>query len=375
MSAPTPEVAPRCRNDGRGKDTESSVKADTVILALFGVGAYLLSIKYEGLESLYEFSRTYEDWELDEIFTAFLIFLFGLAIFAIRRVSDLRAEIAHRKTAEQGLISCRADLQRRVDAATAELRTTARELEAALAREREINELQRQFVSMASHEFRTPLAIIDGIAQRMKRRADRLTPQEAIERVDKIRAAVARMTRLMESTLMAARRDQGQVGVDIRPCDVRRVIGDVCARQQEIARKHNISCDCVDLPETIQADSSALDQILTNLLSNAVKYSPASPDIAVKAFGDGDHVVIQVSDRGLGIDADDLPQMFGRFFRARNSTGIVGTGIGLNLVKTLVEMHGGSVGVDSTLGEGSTFAVRLPIQGPAGIAAADGVAA
>ena len=118
------------------------------------------------------------------------------------------------------------------------------------------------------------------------------------------------------------------------------------------------------LPETIRADASALDQVLTNLLSNAVKYAPGEPDIQVEAYSDGGQVVIQVRDHGLGIDEDDLAKLGERFFRAKTSNGIAGTGIGLNLVKTLVEMHDGSISIQSKQGKGSTFTVRLPVAGP-----------
>jgi signal transduction histidine kinase len=95
-----------------------------------------------------------------------------------------------------------------------------------------------------------------------------------------------------------------------------------------------------------------------------VKYSPSAPQIDVVARGKGDTVQISVSDHGLGIDEEDLPSMFERFFRAKTSTGIAGTGIGLNLSMTLVNMHGGSIAVDSRKGEGSTFTICLPVDGP-----------
>ena len=240
-----------------------------------------------------------------------------------------------------------------------------RELEAALNKQKELNELQRQFVSMASHEFRTPLAIIDATAQRLKKRADRMSSDDALSRIDKIRHAVARMTQLMESTLTAARLEDGRVAVDIRPCPIERIIHEACARHQDIAKNHVISCDTAGLPELIRADANALEQILTNLLSNAVKYAPQSPNVGVDAYCDHGDIVIEVTDHGIGIDADDLPNMFNRFFRAKTSAGIAGTGIGLNLVKTLAEMHGGTVAVASTKGVGSKFSVRLPIDGPA----------
>ena len=113
----------------------------------------------------------------------------------------------------------------------------------------------------------------------------------------------------------------------------------------------------------IFADHRLLDQVFTNLLSNAVKYSPDSPLIEVKGWNDEENALITVTDQGVGIPANDLPHMFGQFFRAKTSEGIKGTGIGLNVVKEFVEMHGGSVGVDSLEGEGSTFTVRIPIGG------------
>jgi len=107
-----------------------------------------------------------------------------------------------------------------------------------------------------------------------------------------------------------------------------------------------------------------VEQMLANLLSNAVKYAPDAPNIEVKARKEGNHMVISVRDHGIGIDEDELHRIGERFFRAKTSTGIAGTGIGINLVKTLVEIHGGTVNVESKKGEGSIFTIRLPVGGP-----------
>lgn len=281
-----------------------------------------------------------------------------------RRTLACLVDVTDQLRAEQALIDHRDRLQQAVYSATADLKAQAQELELALAREKELNELQRQFVSMASHEFRTPLAIIDGTAQRLIRNTGQWSQEETLQRVEKIRGAVQRMTRLMESTLTAARMDDGKVAVDLRPCDIGALVASVCERQQEISSDHRINHRTENLPKTIEADAGALDQILTNLVSNAVKYSPDDPDIEVTACCHDNHVVITVRDHGLGIDEDDLPKMFTRFFRARTSAGIAGTGIGLNVVKTLTEMHGGTVSVESAKGRGSMFTVRLPISRP-----------
>lgn len=276
-------------------------------------------------------------------------------------------DITERRKAEQELLSHRDRLQELVDDATESLKTKAKELRLALDKEKELNTLQREFVSMASHEFRTPLAIIDANAQRIERRAkkDRLTNEDLLPRIGKIRTAIERMTRLMESTLSAARMQDGRINVQIRPCDIGGLVQEVADRQQEIAKNHHFHVRLKNLPDHIQADRGALDQVLTNLLSNAVKYAPDVPDIDIAAVRSGAYVIISIRDHGIGIDTDDLSRIGERFFRAKTSTGIEGTGIGLNLVGKLIELHDGALQVDSKKGEGSVFAISVPIAGPA----------
>ena len=249
---------------------------------------------------------------------------------------------------------------------TARLLVNKQQLEDSLENEKEMAALQRQFVSTASHEFRTPLAIIDSSAQRVARKSTKgqLTADSLDNHVGKIRNAVARMARLMESTLAAARMEEGKIELEFAPCDIRALVRDVCSRQREISSEHNINWNLAELPGTVRADRDAVEQMLTNLLSNAVKYSPHASGIDVFAKVDGDQVAISVKDQGIGIDADELARVGTRFFRARTSTGIEGTGIGLNLVRDLVERHGGSMDVESIRGSGSTFTIRLPIDGP-----------
>ena len=248
----------------------------------------------------------------------------------------------------------------------ATIRSQSDELEKALASEKEHNEMQRQFVSMVSHEFRTPLTIIDGSAQRILRRIDRVTPEDLTQRIGKIRRAVARMQDLIESTLNSARISAGKTELDLQPCRIKDLVTEVCERQQEISANHTIQTELEALPDEIIADPKQLDHIFTNLLSNAVKYSPDAPLVRVFGRVDGADAVIAVADSGVGIPEDELPNMFSRFFRASTSSGVAGTGIGLNLVKTLVDMHGGRVELDSQVGKGTTMAIFLPIDGPPG---------
>lgn len=161
-------------------------------------------------------------------------------------------DMKSRNRLEEALLEHRDQLQAMVEEATLELQIKAVELEKALSKQKELNELQRQFVSMASHEFRTPLAIIDGTAQRIKRKAERnnITPEDVGRRADKIRAAVDRMKRLMDSTLAAARMQEGKIQLEINSCNIGNIITEVCARHREFGETQDISHELIDPPIT-----------------------------------------------------------------------------------------------------------------------------
>ena len=282
---------------------------------------------------------------------------------------QLEGQITERVQAEDALRDLNEKLEQRVSERTAEVRQKATELEWALETQKEYNALQQEFVSMVSHEFRTPLTIIDGAARRITRHLDRLTAEEVGERLEPVREAVQRMTGLIESTLNLGKHDAGKIAIAREYLDLAGSIEQVCKRQKLVAPLHEISLDLRDAPKEFYGDPKLIDQIFSNLLSNAIKYSPDNAQIEVSARVDGDRVAVSVRDHGLGISVEDCPRIFDRYFRAKSSIGIAGTGIGLTLVKRLVEMHGGSVRAESVEGEGSTFIVQLPITGSADKAA------
>ncbi len=219
---------------------------------------------------------------------------------------------------------------------------------------------QRRFVSVAAHEFRTPLTIIDGAAQRLKRNADRCDPRDLRERADKIRVAVARMAQLIDTTLNSARLDEGRVELNAQMLDLVALVGGVCQRLESIAEGFSIELAPARQRIEIMGDARLLDHAFTNLVSNAVKYSGTSRRIQVGITDNGERAAISVRDYGIGIPEGEIPQLFARFFRASTAKGLSGTGIGLNLVKALVTMHGGEIRVASRVGEGSVFTVELP---------------
>lgn len=235
-----------------------------------------------------------------------------------------------------------------------------RDLEESLARETALRELYKGFVSMVSHQFRTPLSIIDASAQRIIRRGRQMTEEEIHERAGKIRAAVLRLTRLVSSTLNAAKMDAGQIDVDIRRCDLAKLVVEACERQKETSPNRIFHIELEHLPDWTSCDPLLIDQVVANLLSNAVKYSSPPHPIDVSAEVDHQHVRIRVSDRGVGIPEDERHKLFERFFRARTAVGVEGTGIGLHVARTIARMHGGDVDAFAREGGGSTFVLTIP---------------
>jgi signal transduction histidine kinase len=214
---------------------------------------------------------------------------------------------------------------------------------------------------MTSHEFRTPLAIIDAATQRLMRRRDSLSADDYADLGHDVRDAVQRMIGMIDGILNSARLDAGEIRFAPRPMDLAGLIGEVCRRQGGLSPRHTIHMALDAMPREIAADRALLDQVFTNLLSNATKYTPEGGPVHVTGRQEGESAVVIVADRGVGIPRAELPRIFERFFRARTSTGIVGTGIGLYAVKRLVDMHGGHVSVESEEGQGTTVTVRLPI--------------
>jgi two-component system, OmpR family, sensor kinase len=238
-------------------------------------------------------------------------------------------------------------------------------LEEKLADGRRVALQQRNFVSMASHEFRTPLTSIDAHAQRLLKIKNRIADSEFAERIGKIRKAVLRLTNLINNMIETSRVDERNAELYFHPAelDLRDVLAEVCQFHQEIAPRQIIeSYDAESL--VVAADAKLLFQVFSNILSNAIKYSPPESPIEIGAHPDRGAVVVSIGDRGMGIPARDIPSLFQRFYRGSNTANTVGTGIGLFFVKTVVDLHGGEISVASTEGAGTTITVRLPVRPP-----------
>ncbi len=236
-----------------------------------------------------------------------------------------------------------------------------------LAHEKRLTEFQRNFVSMASHEIRTPLTIIDGEAQRLINTRNRATPQTVAERAETIRQAVSRMVGVIANLNESARLIQEGAELFVHPAefDLALLLREVFSLYRTIAPHAQILEQIGQQKLTMVGDQKLLFQLFSNVMSNAVKYSSGRCLIRVAAERKGDQTVVSISDKGVGIPAQDIERLFELHFRGSNVSGAVGTGIGLYLVKTVADLHGGAVAVESTVGAGSTVRVSLPVV-PAG---------
>jgi two-component system, OmpR family, sensor kinase len=234
-------------------------------------------------------------------------------------------------------------------------------LEQGLENERRLTAQQRDFVCMTSHEFRTPLTIIDGHAQRLIKMSDRLDPRDIAERGARVRNAVQRITNIMDSLLGASRLLDGKVVFNPTELNPGELLRDACQVHRDATRGVVINEELAPLPATFKGDPKLLFHAFSNLISNAIKYSPAGSPIEVVARQEPGRLVVQISDHGIGIPARDRGRLFERYFRGSNATAIAGTGVGLHLVSMVVGLHHGEVYAESLEGVGSRFIVHLPI--------------
>jgi PAS domain S-box-containing protein len=232
----------------------------------------------------------------------------------------------------------------------------------ALAREKELSQLKSNFVSMVSHEFRTPLGIIQSSAELLRDFFPRMEPAERDEQLESIARNTRRMAGMMEEILVLSRLEAGKL--DFRPSALdfksfcRRLVDELLSATNQ---RCPVELSLESVPSQALADERLLGHIFINLLSNAVKYSKPGGAVRFEVSRDGTEARCRISDQGIGISEEDRKRLFTAFHRGYNVGNRQGTGLGLLVVKRCVELHLGNLEIESRLGKGTTVTVRLPV--------------
>ena len=234
------------------------------------------------------------------------------------------------------------------------------ELQKELEHERKVSELYRSFGAMLSHQFRTPLAIIDASMQRLIRAGARMTPEQVVSRAVKVKAATDRLTRLIESILNADRFLE-QVDIHLQRFSLVDLVKQAIAEQSfvETGRQVKLTFENAKTLQVI-CDPVLVGQIIENILSNADKYSPPDTVISISIYQHQQSVCCEIQDQGRGITKEELPYIFRRYFRSSSGFDVVGTGIGLYVAAELAELQNGRLTVSSEVNIGSIFTLCLP---------------
>ena len=267
-------------------------------------------------------------------------------------------------------------LQKKLQEQNEQLQLSAEVLSRSLKHERELSQMKTDFISVVSHEFRTPLTTIQSASELLE--YYEWTKEEQVEQLHQIQSEVKHMTALMEDVLFLSRSNTNKSKLNLNKFDLLRFCSQLLRQMQKtFAQDYTLNSFIYissnhttienlhlqnDLPTLIvKMDEKLLRQILTNLLTNAIKYSPQNKIVDFQLTVEKDHVIFVISDHGIGIPKEDLEHLFGAFHRGKNVGILPGTGLGLSIVKNCIDIHDGSISVESQLDIGTKFTVVLPI--------------
>ncbi len=327
-----------------------------------GLGKDLFAVKKDGSEFSVEISLSNYTMD-DERFTiAFISDITKRKEFeqAINKQKDQLAD-TYKKIDELN-----DELEEKVDIRTKQLQETMQELEnskdeliKALSKEKELGDLKSRFVSLASHEFRTPLSTILSSASLLAKYTEGEEQEKRDKHITRIKSSVNNLTGLLNEFLSIGKLEDGKITANNLDFNIKELITSLCSEMQSIAKaKQQINYRHTG-PENIILDPSLLRNVITNLLSNAIKFSSESGIIEVDSFVKEKEIILHIKDNGVGISKEDQEHLFERFFRGTNVTNIQGTGLGLHIVGKYIEILDGEIEFKSELEKGTTFIILL----------------
>jgi len=261
---------------------------------------------------------------------------------------------------KQKLNEAQKDLELKIQARTKELKESEAKLTIALENEKELGELKSRFVSMASHEFRTPLSSILSSADLISRYEKEDQQEKRMKHVNRIESSVKNLTSILNDFLSLEKLESGKVRYNPIEIHLPEYIKEIVEEVSLTKKRGQTVTYQLDGGDTIRTDEHLVKNILLNLLSNAIKYSPENKEIILSVQNEPSSIKIQVRDSGIGIPEEDQKHLFTRFFRANNASTIQGTGLGLTIIKRYLDLMEGNIHFTSIEGEGTTFFLEIP---------------
>jgi PAS domain S-box-containing protein len=263
------------------------------------------------------------------------------------------------------------ELEHKVEQRTQQLRNTMEQLEAskdeitkALSKEKELSDMKSRFVSMASHEFRTPLSTILSSASLVAKYTESDEQEKRDRHILRIKSSVNNLTDTLNEFLSIGKIEDGKIIAHFAIFNLKEMIATICSELQGIAKSRQQFIPTHRGNEKVNLDPSLLRNVIINLLSNAIKFSPENGIIAITSNANGERITISIKDNGIGISEEDQQHLFERFFRGANVTNIQGTGLGLHIVSKYIELMNGSIEFRSELEKGTEFIITFNVPAP-----------
>ena len=266
-----------------------------------------------------------------------------------RKIEELNNQL------EQKVESRTRELQEALDA----LEASKDELTKALSKEKELSDLKSRFVSMASHEFRTPLSTILSSASLVAKYTEAEQQENRTKHILRIKSSVNNLTNLLNEFLSIGKIEDGKITANNFEFNLKEMLTVLCNEMEAIAKNEQQIIFTYTGDEYIVSDPSLLRNVVTNLLSNAIKFSPEKSIIEVTCNILSNEIILSIKDNGIGISAEDQVHLFERFFRGTNVTNIQGTGLGLHIVGKYIEILDGKIEFKSELEKGTEFIITL----------------
>ena len=327
-----------------------------------GLGKDLFAVKKDGSEFPVEISLSNYTTAEESFTIAFVSDITKRKEYETA-VIEQKEQLANINVKIEGLNN---ELEEKVELRTKQLTDTLKELEIskeeltkALSKEKDLSDMKSRFVSMASHEFRTPLSTILSSASLVAKYTATEEQEKRNKHINRIKSSVTNLTNLLNEFLSIGKIEDGKITPHNISFNIKELITPLCSEMEAIAKSNQQFRYVHTGDTTVFSDPSLLRNVITNLLSNATKFSPESSIIEISSKVTKEETVVTVKDNGMGISKADQEHLFERFFRGTNVTNIQGTGLGLHIVGKYIEMLDGNIEFASELEKGTTFIIRL----------------